>query len=48
MKLPKLRTRRDRLVFGTGVVILVAALVTGGVLVYQANHPVKQITAYFR
>src|SRR6516165_8651608 len=48
VKLPKLRTRRDRLVFGAGVVILVAALVAGGVLVYQANHPAKQITAYFR
>jgi phospholipid/cholesterol/gamma-HCH transport system substrate-binding protein len=48
MKLPKLRTRRDRVVFGAGVAILAAALAAGGVLVYQANHPVKQITAYFR
>jgi phospholipid/cholesterol/gamma-HCH transport system substrate-binding protein len=48
MKLPKMRTRRDRLVFGAGVVILAAALVAGGVLVYQANHPTKQITAFFR
>jgi len=47
VRLPRLRTRRDRLVFGAGVVILVAALVAGGVLVYQANHPTKQITAYF-
>ena len=48
VRLPRLKTRRDRLVFGAGVVILVAALVAGGVLVYQANHPTKQITAYFR
>jgi len=48
MKLPKLSTWRDRLVFGAGVVILAAALGAGGVLVYQANHPTKQITAYFR
>ena len=48
VRLPRLRTRRDRLVFGAGVVILVAALVAGGVLVYQANHPTKQVTAYFR
>jgi phospholipid/cholesterol/gamma-HCH transport system substrate-binding protein len=48
MKLPKLRTGRDRIVFGAGVAILAAALVTGGVLIYQANHPAKQITAYFR
>jgi len=48
MKLPKLRTSRDRIVFGTGVAILAAALAAGGVLVYQANRPTKQITAYFR
>jgi virulence factor Mce-like protein len=48
MKLPKLRTGRDRIVFGAGVAILAAALAAGGVLVYQANHPTKQITAYFR
>ena len=48
VRLPRLKTRRDRLVFGAGVVILAAALVAGGVLVYQANHPTKQITAYFR
>jgi len=48
VRLPRLRTRRDRLVFGSGVVILAAVLVAGGVLVYQANHPTKQITAYFR
>jgi phospholipid/cholesterol/gamma-HCH transport system substrate-binding protein len=48
VRLPRLKTRRDRLVFGAGVVILAAALVAGGILVYQANHPAKQITAYFR
>jgi phospholipid/cholesterol/gamma-HCH transport system substrate-binding protein len=48
MKLPKLRTWRDRVVFGAGVAILAAALAAGGVLVYQANHPTRQITAYFR
>ena len=48
VRLPRLETWRDRLVFGAGVVILAAALVAGGVLVYQANHPAKQITAYFR
>src|SRR5215469_7651350 len=48
MKLLNLSTWRDRLVFGAGVVILAAALGAGGVLVYQANHPTKQITAYFR
>jgi phospholipid/cholesterol/gamma-HCH transport system substrate-binding protein len=48
VRLPRLKTRRDRLVFGAGVVILAAVLVAGGVLVYQANHPTKQITAYFR
>jgi phospholipid/cholesterol/gamma-HCH transport system substrate-binding protein len=43
----RLRTRRDRLVFGAGAVIVVAALVIGGVLVYQASHKGKQVTAYF-
>lgn len=42
-----LRTRRERLVLGTGAVIVAAALVTGGVLVYQASHKGKQVTAYF-
>jgi phospholipid/cholesterol/gamma-HCH transport system substrate-binding protein len=48
MRLPKLRTRRDRLVLGIAVVVLAAALGTGGALVYQASHQTKQITAYFR
>jgi len=33
-----LRTRRDRLVLGAGAVIVAAALVAGGVLVYQSGH----------
>jgi phospholipid/cholesterol/gamma-HCH transport system substrate-binding protein len=48
MRLPKLRTRRDRVVFGIAAVILAAALGTGAALVYQASHQTKQITAYFR
>jgi virulence factor Mce-like protein len=42
-----LRTRRQRLMLGAGAVIVAAALVTGGVLVYQASHKGKQVTAYF-
>ena len=34
----RLRTRRDRLVLGAGAVIVAAALVAGGVLVYHASH----------
>ncbi len=45
---PKLRTRRNRLIFGAGVAIVAAALAAGGVLVYQGTHHAKQITAYFR
>ena len=41
------RTRRDRLVLGAGALIVAAALVTGGVLVYQAGHKNIQVTAYF-
>ena len=41
------RTRRERLVLGAGALIVAAALVTGGVLVYQASHKSKQVTAYF-
>jgi phospholipid/cholesterol/gamma-HCH transport system substrate-binding protein len=48
VRLPRLKTRRDRLVFGAGVLILVAALAAGGVLIYQASNQTKQITAYFR
>jgi phospholipid/cholesterol/gamma-HCH transport system substrate-binding protein len=40
-------TRRDRWVLGTGAVIVVAALIAGGLLIYQSAHPGKQITAYF-
>jgi virulence factor Mce-like protein len=42
-----LRTRRDRLVLGAGAVVVAAALVVGAVLVYQAGHQTKQVTAYF-
>ena len=42
-----LRTRRDRLVLGAGAVIVAAALVVGGVLVYHAGHKGTQVTAYF-
>jgi len=41
------RTRRDRLVLGAGAVIVAAALVAGGVLVYHASHQGKHVTAYF-
>ncbi len=40
-------TRRQKWVFGTGAVVVVAALIAGGVLLYQSAHPAKQITAYF-
>jgi phospholipid/cholesterol/gamma-HCH transport system substrate-binding protein len=42
-----LRTRRDRLVLGAGAVIVAAALVVGGVMVYHASHKATQVTAYF-
>ena len=42
-----LRTRRERLVLGAGAIIVAAALVAGGVLLYQASHQGKQVTAYF-
>jgi phospholipid/cholesterol/gamma-HCH transport system substrate-binding protein len=42
-----LRTRRDRLVLGAGAVIVAAALVAGGILVYHASHKGTQVTAYF-
>jgi phospholipid/cholesterol/gamma-HCH transport system substrate-binding protein len=41
------RTRRERLVLGIGAVIVAAALVAGGVLVYHATHKGTQVTAYF-
>jgi phospholipid/cholesterol/gamma-HCH transport system substrate-binding protein len=40
-------TRRDKWIFGTGALVVVAALIAGGVLLYQSGHPSKQITAYF-
>jgi phospholipid/cholesterol/gamma-HCH transport system substrate-binding protein len=42
-----LRTRRDRLVLGAAAAVVAAALATGGVLVFQAAHQGKQVTAYF-
>jgi virulence factor Mce-like protein len=42
-----LRRRRDRLVLGAGALIVAAALIAGGVLVYQGTHKGSQITAYF-
>src|SRR5437016_4337664 len=42
-----LRTRRDRLVLGAGAVIVAAALIAGGMLVYHATHKGNQVTAYF-
>jgi phospholipid/cholesterol/gamma-HCH transport system substrate-binding protein len=39
--------RRDRWALGTGAVVVVAALVAGGVLLYQAANQGKQITAMF-
>jgi phospholipid/cholesterol/gamma-HCH transport system substrate-binding protein len=42
-----LRTRRERLAFGTGAIIVAAALVAGGVILYRTSHQGKQVTAYF-
>jgi phospholipid/cholesterol/gamma-HCH transport system substrate-binding protein len=42
-----LRTRRERLALGTGAVIVAAALVAGGVILYRTSHQGKQVTAYF-
>jgi virulence factor Mce-like protein len=42
-----LRRRRDRLVLGAGALIVAAALIAGGVLVYQGTHKGSQVTAYF-
>ncbi len=42
-----LRTRRERLALGAGAILVAAALVAGGVLLYRANHQGKQVTAYF-
>lgn len=41
------RTRRDRWLLGTAAVVVAAALVAGGVLLYDASHRGEQITAYF-
>ena len=42
-----LRTRRDRLVFGTAAVVVAAALIAGGVLLYRAANQGKRISALF-
>jgi phospholipid/cholesterol/gamma-HCH transport system substrate-binding protein len=42
-----LRTRRERLALGTGAIIVAAALVAGGVILYRTSHQGKQVTAYF-
>jgi phospholipid/cholesterol/gamma-HCH transport system substrate-binding protein len=44
---PLLRTRRERLLAGTGAVVVAAALVIGGALIYLTGHQGKQVTAYF-
>jgi virulence factor Mce-like protein len=41
------RARRDRWALGIGAAVIVAALVVGGVLLYQAANQGKQITAMF-
>ncbi len=41
------RTKRERWVLAAGAAVVAAALAAGGVLIYQATHPGKQITAYF-
>jgi virulence factor Mce-like protein len=41
------RTKRERWVLAAGAAVVAAALAAGGVLLYQATHPGKQITAYF-
>jgi phospholipid/cholesterol/gamma-HCH transport system substrate-binding protein len=40
-------TRRTRLILIAGAAAVVAAIAAGGVLLYQATHQSKQITAYF-
>lgn len=42
-----LRSKRDRWVLGAGAAAVAAALVAGGVLLYQSASQGKQITAYF-
>src|SRR5271169_6629888 len=41
------RTKRERWVLVSAAAVVAAALAAGGVLLYQATHPGKQITAYF-
>jgi len=42
-----MRTKRDRWLVGTGAAVVVVALLAGSVLLYQAGHHGKQITARF-
>jgi phospholipid/cholesterol/gamma-HCH transport system substrate-binding protein len=41
------RTKRERWVLAAAAALVATALAAGGVLLYQATHPGKQITAYF-
>jgi virulence factor Mce-like protein len=40
-------SRRQRIATGAGALAVVAALIAGGVLLYQATHQGTQLTAYF-
>jgi phospholipid/cholesterol/gamma-HCH transport system substrate-binding protein len=42
-----LGSRRRRIATGAGALAVVAALITGGVVLYQATHQGTQLTAYF-
>jgi phospholipid/cholesterol/gamma-HCH transport system substrate-binding protein len=44
---PLLRTRRERLIAGTGAVVVALALVISGTLIYLTGHQGRQVTAYF-
>jgi phospholipid/cholesterol/gamma-HCH transport system substrate-binding protein len=41
------KTRTERVLLVAGAAAVLVALVAGGVLLYQAAHPTKQVTAYF-
>jgi phospholipid/cholesterol/gamma-HCH transport system substrate-binding protein len=41
------RTKRERWVLAVAAAVVAVALAAGGVLLYQATHPGKQVTAYF-
>jgi virulence factor Mce-like protein len=40
-------SRRDRRLFGLGAIVLVVALIAGGILLYHAVRPARTVTAYF-